>query len=374
MEYLHIVCLDAPSPANYGGAIDMFYKMKALAESGKKIILHYFAYRSGRDANGLEPYCVEIRSYDRHSFFNSFNFTVPYIVRSRINSALIKRLNKDQHPILLEGVHTSGLIAHLDEPYRVAVRMHNEEAEYYRMLARAEKNIAMRLYLNQESQQIKKYYRHLRTDISLACISLSDEASFRKNYGFTNTHFIPAFVPWDKIISKEGKGLYFLYHGNMAIAENEAAAYWLIENVFSKITVPFVIAGNAIPARLVRAARKYAHIQIVNNPSMEEISSLIQEAHANVLPSMNNTGVKLKLLHAAFEGRFCLSNTSGLKGSSIENAIIQCNEANEYIQNIEALMTRSFTDEDKKNRQQLLAVYDNAENAKRLNALWTHYR
>jgi len=287
---------------------------------------------------------------------------------------LIKRLNEDQHPILLEGLHTAGMIPHLNQPGRIILRMHNEEAEYYKMLARAEKNIVRRLYLKLESDHIKKYYRHLPSDISLACISLSDESSFKENYGFSNTHFIPAFIPWDKIMSKEGRGHYCLYHGNMAVAENQVAALWLIENVFTKINVPFVIAGNAIPKQLFAAARHHPHIQILNNPSMEEISKLVQEAQVNVLPSMNNTGVKLKLLHAAFEGRFCLSNSNGLKGSSIESGIIQCNEAAEYIQKIEALMTTPFTIEDKKNRQLLLKVYDNGANANRLNALWTHYQ
>ena len=31
---LYIVCLDAPAPADYGGAIDMYYKIEALAQKG----------------------------------------------------------------------------------------------------------------------------------------------------------------------------------------------------------------------------------------------------------------------------------------------------------------------------------------------------
>ena len=43
-EPIHIVCLDAPAPPDYGGAIDMYYTIIALAKTGRKPILHYFEY------------------------------------------------------------------------------------------------------------------------------------------------------------------------------------------------------------------------------------------------------------------------------------------------------------------------------------------
>ena len=41
---LHIVAFDVPFPANYGGAIDVFYKLKALHQLGIRITLHCFEY------------------------------------------------------------------------------------------------------------------------------------------------------------------------------------------------------------------------------------------------------------------------------------------------------------------------------------------
>ena len=39
---LHIVAFDIPYPPNYGGVIDVWYKLKALHAKGIKIILHCF--------------------------------------------------------------------------------------------------------------------------------------------------------------------------------------------------------------------------------------------------------------------------------------------------------------------------------------------
>ena len=45
--HLHIVSFDVPWPANYGGVIDVFYKVKALADLGIRLHLHCFEYGRG---------------------------------------------------------------------------------------------------------------------------------------------------------------------------------------------------------------------------------------------------------------------------------------------------------------------------------------
>ena len=42
---IHIVTFDIPYPVNYGGVIDVFYKIKALKEAGIKIHLHCFYHK-----------------------------------------------------------------------------------------------------------------------------------------------------------------------------------------------------------------------------------------------------------------------------------------------------------------------------------------
>ena len=43
-KHLHIISFDVPYPANYGGVIDVFYKIKALHAKCVKIHLHCFEY------------------------------------------------------------------------------------------------------------------------------------------------------------------------------------------------------------------------------------------------------------------------------------------------------------------------------------------
>lgn len=39
-DFLNIICFDVPFPADYGGAIEEFYKIKSLHAAGVKIYLH----------------------------------------------------------------------------------------------------------------------------------------------------------------------------------------------------------------------------------------------------------------------------------------------------------------------------------------------
>ena len=350
-SHLHIVCLDAPSPPDYGGAIDMYYKVKALVESGKKITLHYFDYNPLRHAKGLEEVCEAIYTYKRKSIFKTLPLSQPFIVQSRINNELIERLNQDDFPVLLEGLHCSGIIPFLDNKERVVLRMHNEEASYYQHLAAAETNFLKRKYFQQETRLLQAYQHKLDKRVKLACLSQTDLGVFRNKYQFENLHFIPCFIAWQILNIQVGKGDFCLYHGNMSVSENEEAALWLLKNVFGNLPKKFVIAGKGISMRLTKEAGRYKNISLVNNPSIDQVDQMIREAQINVLPSMNNTGVKLKLLNALLNGRHCITNYNGVKGSDIEETVIVKEDANDWIQSVRDLMTRPFTSTDIENRK-----------------------
>ena len=366
---IHIVCLDAPSPPDYGGAIDMYYKIKALALEGHHIILHYFDYKENRGAGALTEFCKQTFSYKRKSFLASFSFSVPYIVKSRINQDLIERLNQDDHPILLEGLHCTGIIPYLHQPSRVVVRMHNEEESYYRNLQASTSVFFKKIYFSRESQLIRKYQEVLKRNIKMACLSEADIKKFRET-GFTQLYFIPCFIPWRHVTSLPGRSNYCLYHGNMAIAENERSAIWLMENIFNNGKFELVIAGNRISGSVKKSALAYSHIRLVDNPSINALEDLIKEAHINVLPSMNNTGVKLKLLHALLNGRFCITNQQGMEGSGISTGVEIAETPEAFRKKVEELMAQTFQHSDIGERRDIAQLYNNSENAKRLSALW----
>ena len=369
-SFVHIVCLDAPAPPNYGGAIDMFYKIKALAESGRKVILHYFNYNQKRGVEQLATLCHSIFVYERKRFLPSFDISLPYIVSSRINSQLINRLNSDEHPILLEGFHCSGIIPYLkNKDRKIVIRVHNNEADYYEHLSNGERSFFKKMYFKRESRLLHKYQQEIDKKITLACLSQSDVLKLAHAYNYQSVHFIPCFIPWQKIACQTGLGTYCLYHGNMAVSENENAAQWLAEKVFAHLEISFIIAGGNISKRLKSIVQRHKNIAVVENPGESQLQSLIKHAHVHVLTSLNNTGVKLKLLHALTNGRFCISNAAGIEGSKISAGVLIAGNAQEYIKAINGLMSVPFTEADAHVRSTVLGWYNNVSNAEKLSAL-----
>jgi hypothetical protein len=369
------VCLDVPWPADYGGAIDMMNRIRVFYKMGVRIRLHYFSYNDRGTPNELNQFCDSIHVYKREKPQTGFSFSKPYIVSSRINAELINNLQKDNDPILLEGIHCTGILPHIDRSRRkIVVRMHNEESVYYKELARAEVNFLKKAYFWQESNLLKKYSRHLPADIVYACVSENDIQIFKNDYHLEDAKFLPTFPAWQKVTGEEGQGTLCLYHGNLSVPENEEAALWLLSKVFNKVRIPFVIAGKKPSKRLLNAAHLCQHTCLVADPSDTELNDLIRKAQINVLPCFNKsiTGIRLKLLHALFEGRHCLVNEAMVAGTGLEDACHVGTNAYAFASIIMQLYHQPFTEEEIRLRRNLLGdTYDNEKNTRQLTQwLW----
>lgn len=368
-KQVHIVCLDAPAPPDYGGAIDMYYTIQALAEQDINCTLHYFDYKKGRSAGALKQSCSHVLAYERKSFLQALPFSKPHIVTSRINQALIDRLNSDADPIILEGIHCTGILPYLkNKDRKIVVRLHNDEAAYYKHLAKAETNFLKRAYYNLESKHLQHYQASLPVGIGYAALSKSDVSVFKNKYGLNHVFLVPAFVPWQQVTTLPGASLYCLYHGNLSVSENQAAALWLIETVFSNIDVPLVIAGKDIPQHLKKAAASHPHIRLVSNPTDLELAQLIQDAHVHVLPDFNATGIKFKLLHALFCGRFCITNNCEIDSSK---TVAFAETPQVYMRFIKSFMQQEFHAAAITEREAILHPFNNDKNVTLLTAcLW----
>ena len=120
--------------------------------------------------------------------------------------------------------------------------MHNIEHKYYANLALAEKNFFLRKYFESEAKKLKKFESVLKQADAIAAISPADTKYLSGRY--KNVSNIMAFHPHDKIEIKEGKGEFALYHGSLAVGENNKAALYLVNEVFNNIDTTLIIAGN----------------------------------------------------------------------------------------------------------------------------------
>lgn len=363
--HLHIITFDIPYPADYGGVIDVFYKIRSLHELGLKIHLH--AYEYGRKHSmELNRYCESVSYYQRHNVLIQLFKSKPYIVASRESEDLIKALCKDDYPILFEGLHTCGILSdkRLDSRFKL-VRTHNVEHQYYHHLSLATKQLLQKFYYQQEAKKLEKFESQLKFADVVLPISQSDENYFMNR--FSNVSLVPAFHPGFEITSLFGKGEYLVYHGNLSVEENEKAASFLIDEVFCRIKYPCIITGKNPGLELENKAAQHENIKIVANPSSEDMDLLIKQAHINILPTFQDTGIKLKLLKSISEGRFCIANSLMVKNTGLEDLCYINDEPLDMINSINSIMESVFQDSDISKRKSVWAdLYSNKKSAQKI--------
>ena len=363
-KHLHIVALNVPFPADYGGVIDMYHKIKSLSERGLKIHLHCFQY--GRvKAEILNKLCVSVHYYPRKmKWLNIFSKT-PFIVKSRTSEKLLQNLQNIQAPILFEGLHSC---AYLNNPLlqsqKQFVRAHNIEADYYKALAKSEKQLLDKFYLYTEHFKIKAYEFKLKEASGIFSISLKDHKYFNK---IGSSHYIKAFHSDTEISSLEGTGEYAIYHGNLSVAENEDAALFLIQKVFSQLDYPLVITGYSPSKKLRHIVKSYNHIRIVENPEESILERMLKNAHMQVLPTLQDTGIKLKLLKSLHEGRHCIVNGKMVNETGLESLCHIVEKPKEWIEKIKELENIPFSIKEIQARKDLiLETFNSNTEAKKI--------
>lgn len=315
-RHLHIVSFDVPWPANYGGVIDVFHKVKALHGIGVRVHLHCFEYGRGQ-ALELGQVCETVHYYKRHTGKHQLLNSLPYVVVSRRSDELVARLLEDRHPILFEGLHSCH---HLGDARLVGrrrlVRTHNVEHDYYDALARAERGAFKRTYFVNEAKKLKKFEPVLSEAHWILAISPNDQRYFSLH--FKRVKHIPAFHPHERVEVPTGLGDYCLYHGALGVPENDQAALWLVREVFRGLPIPLVIAGSGASSELKAAVARANNVKLRENIPTAEIQELIRNAQVNVLPTFQATGIKLKLLNALFTGRHVVCNTPMVQETGLE--------------------------------------------------------
>lgn len=363
-----LVAFDIPYPPTYGGVIDVYYKLKFLAEIGVGVHLHCF-FDDRSPSPQLNTYCKSVQYYKRKSALQSLPWRYPYMAYSRRSDSLLARLMQSDLPVLFEGLHTTFYLPDLARAKRqtLAVRLHNIEHDYYEGLAQAEPNPLKRLYFRHEAQLLKSFEQRLADADMLLPISQAEDRYFGQQYDRSQTRYLPAFHPHERVRISAGKGNFILYHGNLAVAENHQAAMELTEKVFAQLPYPCIIAGANPKSLLRKTVSAYPHIQLIANPDEATLLQLLQNAHIHLLYTQQPTGIKLKLLNALFLGRHLIANQAMVAQTGLESLCHIAEEAAAWIALIHELMPIAFGQDDIAKRQEvLLPAFCNQQNALRL--------
>jgi hypothetical protein len=369
---LHIVSFNIPYPPDYGGVIDVFYKLEALAANQVKIIFHAFEY-GRKPAVELEKYCEKVYYYPRKTGILSQFSTLPYIVFSRRNKDLLANLLKDDAPILFEGLHSCYYLNHplLKDRLKI-VRIHNIEHLYYQGLAKNSHSLFSKCYFALEAAKLKRFEKQLHQANYLLTLSTVEKEYLEEKFGEKKVAYIPLFFREEASESIEDFKFYVLYHGDLSTPENEKAATFLIQSVApGNPQIQWIFAGRNPGKTLLKLADRQENVSIRANLKADDLSQLIREAAVNILYTTQISGVKVKLLHALYNGRHCLANSAMVAGSGLETLCrIIPDHPDEILEIVEECMQENLSESEIiRRRTHLNQIYDNQKNALKIKEL-----
>ena len=360
-----MVSFNVPYPADYGGVIDVYYRLQALHRAGVEIDLHCFFYGRG-EAPILEKWCRKVYYYRRKTGLLHSIGLRPYIVTSRDSKQLLADLQKDDAPVLLEGLHCCAMLEHLDGS-RVMVRAHNVEHDYYAMSADAESRPLKRLYLRLEALRLKRYEHVLLKAHAVFAVTENDVNHFL-SLGCKNVVLMPTSHIDSEVVStpspEDTKNRYVLYHADLSVAENIQAVRYIASSVIPYINAPFVVAGRNPSPSVKHSLQGLQNVSLVANPDQHTMHNLIANAHVLFLVTNQPTGIKLKLLNSLYAGRHCLVNSPMVAGTRLGSVCSGADTPHEQIQALERLLSEPFTEQEICRRRQFLgSLYSNDSNA-----------
>lgn len=331
---LHVVAFDVPYPPDYGGAMDIWYRLEALHALGIKVVLHVWQYRRP-PAPELHDVCAEVHYYTRPLWRDLLSVTRPYIVASRRDPALLERLLSDRDPVLFEGLHTTAFLAHPALSGRMTVvRMHNVEHDYYRQLASRTTHPVIRTFFRVEAVRLQRYENTLRYARWIAAISQEEQRQLAARYGLERVFLLPPAHPYREVSLSGGTGEYALYHGHLAVPENREAALFLMREVFSRLKIPLVVAGRHPGQTLRKTAARMPHVRLVANPDSPEMDRLIRGAQVVLLPGWQSAGQRLKLIASLYQARHILASPAMVRGSGWEDLCLSASTPDEWVEGI----------------------------------------
>ncbi len=368
-KHLNIVAYDVPHPPDYGGVVDIYYKVKALSELGVRINLHCFMTRNKEYSEKLYELCDHVYYYKRETFLSGLS-TIPQIVNCRRSDNLLFNLLQNDYPVLFEGIHSCYF---LDAPElsdrKKLVRIQDIESEYYFNLHKLSHNFFDKMAYKIESMRLKKYEKVFEHADTLITLNVKHKEYYQKLFPEKEIINIEPFSAYSVVDIQEGRGSYALYHSNLTETDNKEAAIFLINEVIKDSKIPFIVAGKGPDSELKHLC-KDRKVKILANPSDEKLDELIRNAQVNILVSFISSGSKMKIYPVLYHGRHCLVNSNMVQGFSYTE-VCHVSDSIKVLQNeLHALMQQPFTNDDILKREKILGKGSSEKKALALSKLF----
>lgn len=357
---IQVVSFDWPWPANYGGVVDVYYRIESLLELGvgvDLIVVSQHAQPGPVPENWLAKR-FKLFFFPRRGWSSALS-PKPYIVSSRAVGPLLPKLASGPPFILFEGIHSTAFLGHPRlAQHEQWVRVHNQEAAYYQELSEASAPTLKKLYYREESRRLRKYEPQVLAEADLLLPISERDRDFCEALAPHRVLVHRASISLKEVEIKEGRGGYVLFHAGLHVHDNALSALEVAKRMAHLPEIKCIIAGKEPSEQLRSQLKDYSNSTLVANPSSDEMHELIANAQVILLHANHQAGFKVKLLESLARGRWVLANTQMVHGApGLANGVSIVDDPKEWIEEVDKLWAIPFLDKDISLREDLLQGY-----------------
>ncbi len=357
---LNIISGYLPCPNTLGDAQQTYWLIEALSGSGIQVHLFTFSDSDSKintaATEQLSKICSSVNTYPINQGHRNFSFSAPYATTKYQNTQLINDLNKNNFPILIEGLGPSELaLSSAIENKKIWVRLLTYAPRYFRYLQERSSAPLKKIFYQREAVLSKRILKKINQRVNWIVTSENDKKILEDSFLGDKIQILAAFKnSTSSITSKPGLGNFCLFQGNLSDAATHKTARWLLTHVFHNLKVPFVITGNNPSPSLVTLAHSKPHTCIVANPSSTERHDMIEKAQIVIQPSFIKDVADEALIEGIQKGRHCLTNNKTIN-SHFAACYHQGTSANAFQEIIIQLYHHPFSEEEIETRKRLIA-------------------
>ncbi|MDI1316516.1 hypothetical protein [Flavobacterium sp.] len=360
---LHIVSFENPFPPDFGGVIDVYYKVKALHSLGFTIYLHCYYEDRCEVSSSLKAITEKVYLYkkNKNPFFVFSKYPLPVVCR--FDKSLIENIKKHDAPILFEGLHSTMILRKAELDNKKYLRLHNIESNFYFGMSKSETNLVKKIVYYFVAQ---KYLDYQKTIADFDCTFALSRYEFDEAKKITKSCvYVPVFHGNESSKELSEFGNYAFYHGDLRLSDNKRAALFLIE-VFREIPDYNLIIASSNGKDLIEAKSKtLSNVKFVEIESENHLDELFANAHINTMLSFQESGTKLKVINSLFKSRFCLINKHMVDDENVLSLCEIAENKQDFIDKVNVLKTKPYNQNEIR-KKVLMNVLNDKENAKRI--------
>lgn len=335
-----VLAPEAICPANTGGRIVVFNKIKYLAELGYDIVL-FCIVDSDREAKFQNKILrkLKIRSYsynrNKHKIINLFkSLSLPYSVASRNNRDLKKDLasiiNNEQiniidveFPQMAINIIDNKLIQ--SKNIKVILNQHNIEYRTMQNIGNTFSNPLKRCVFKFDAMRLKKFENKLYySDIfnAYTFLSSNDFQLFKRD---NPTIKVPCRVfgigaEKHRIWNKNADSKNVIIVGKMSYQPNIEGVLWFVKEVWP------IVKRESPDSKLyivgkdpVESLTSIKDRSVVVTGTVDSVTPYYENSGVVAIPIFSGGGVKTKLIEAASYGMPIITTPSGVLGTDFSN-------------------------------------------------------